>query len=529
VLYEELNPIRRRRLHLLIAEGLERLEARGEDVAVEDLAHHFVHSGDYERGRVYAERAARAALSVFAWEEAIEMLERARECAEALERGDEMLRIDEAMGDAALASGDFPAATEHYERAIAASSGAPDVRNRLRGKVGEAYVVSGDPRGEEHVRRALDELDSERLPREAVQAMMIQARYRHLRGELEEAAEIYLKAIEIAKPLEDWDLLVRLYSFLAGTYQHLAELDQSDAAGERCIEIGETEDIPSGIMLGYEFLAENSYYRGWWRRQIEFNEKEEALALETHAGERYGWALFRANSLYQLGRLQEALSMCRRGIDHCVRTGERRLELFLRGCYALCLTDLGDASEGEKEARRAAREADELNLVSHRITLRAYLSYVLSRQGRFDEAAAESRAGVDAWRTSGSKGKGLIHGTWLAEGLLRGGLVDESRDALDAHLELARATNSRHRVAQNLRVRALLYAREGRGSEAMAALDEAVVELEGCESVIELARALADRATLHREAGRDDDADLDLARAKTILDGCGASHRILAV
>jgi tetratricopeptide (TPR) repeat protein len=527
VLYDELNPIRRRRLHLAIAEGLEQMEAQKKEVAVEDLAHHFVESGDCERGLAYAERAAGSALKVFAWDEAMAMFERARECAEALARADAVLRIDEAMGDAALASGDIPAATESYERAIA-SAGAPDARNRLRGKAGEAYAVSGDLRGEEHVRKVLEDLDADRFPRELVRAMVIEGRYRHLRGELERAAAIYREAIARAEPLLDWDLLILIHSFLAGTYQHLAEFDLSNAAAERCIEIGKTRHLPVGVMYGYEFMAENCYYRGLWRRHVELNEKEEAIALETHAGERYGWAQFRAYSLHQLGRLREAAEMSRLGIAHCIRTGDRRIELFLRDCYARCLTDLGELSQGEKQARDGAREANELDLVAHRITFSSCLSYVLVRQGRFDEAAVASRTGVEAWKASGSKGMGLVHGAVLAEGLVAGGALEESLEALDTHLALALSTDSRHRAAQNLRVRGLLHARQGRAGEALTSLSESIAELEVCESAIELARALADRADLHREAGRESDAGSDLARAKAILAASEAPEGALA-
>ena len=527
VLYEELNPIRRRRLHLAIAQGLERFQELGKDVAIEDLAHHFVHSGDCGKGLLYAGRAAQAALDVFAWDEALEMLMRARECAEALERREEVVRLDEAMGDAAISFGDFPAATEHHERAITAAGVDPDVRNRIRGKVAEAYVISGDPRGEEHALRALKELDPERLPLATAQAMMIAARYKHLRGELEQAAAVYRKAIELAEPLADWEFLSRLYSFVAGTYQHLADFDRSDAAAERCIEIGETKNRPTGVMLGCEFLAENSYYRGWWHRHVSFNEREEALAVEAHAGERYGWAQFRAFSLHALGRLEEAVTVCRRGIEYCERTGDRRLELFLRGCYALCLTDLGRLDEGEKQARRAKREADERNLVGHQITLREHLVYVLLRQGRLEAAAAESRAGIEIWKKSGSKGAALVHGAGLSEGLVRGGALDEGRAALDAHQALAEATKAEHRLAQNLRVRGLLHAREGRAEEGLAALDDAVRKFEACESALELARALSDRARLLRESGRTGDAEQDLARARKALDRCGASHALL--
>jgi predicted ATPase len=49
VLYEELNPIRRRRLHRHVAEGLE-LRCVTAPCAVEKLAHHYIQAGDHERG-----------------------------------------------------------------------------------------------------------------------------------------------------------------------------------------------------------------------------------------------------------------------------------------------------------------------------------------------------------------------------------------------------------------------------------------------------------------------------------------------
>src|SRR4030095_6554988 len=48
VLYEEMNPIRRRRLHLRTAEGLERHRGRA-PVAVEKLAHPYIEAGETQR------------------------------------------------------------------------------------------------------------------------------------------------------------------------------------------------------------------------------------------------------------------------------------------------------------------------------------------------------------------------------------------------------------------------------------------------------------------------------------------------
>jgi tetratricopeptide (TPR) repeat protein len=526
VLYDELNPIRRRRLHGRIAEGLERLHDRGVGVAVEDLAHHFVESGDYEKGLLYAERAADAARRVFAWNEALEMLGRARECADVLEREEEALRIEEAMGDAAWAGGDLGAAAAHFERVLSAVSD-PDRRNALRSKAGEVYVVSGDPRGLEHVRTALAELDRSRLPRETAHATMIQARYHHLAGELQRAAETYRPAIELAEAAGDPDLLVRMYSFLSGTHQHLAEFDESDAAARRAIEIGEADDIPSGIMLGNEFLSENSFFRGRWTDAVRYGEAEEALARECHADERLGWSRLRAFSLHALGRLDEAERLFRAGIEECGRTGDRRLELFLRMGLADCVLARGRTSEADDLATTAVSGADEAELMAHRIIGRATLIRVMLRRGRAEDAAREARVGVGLWKTSGSLGAGLINGAAFAEGLVGGGSLDEAREVLETHRELAEHTSATARYGQNLRVQGLLATREGRTDNALTLLDQAIATFEAHDSVIDLARALGDRAALLGERGRSDDAAAALDRARELLDLCGATRAVL--
>ena len=148
-------------------------------------------------------RRAAAAKKVFAYDEALEMLAHARECAQALARTDEitssdLTKIDESMGDAALAQGNVSAAVEHYERALSSALD-PIRQNAVRAKAGEAYVISGDPRGLEHAERALAELDAGQHPREVATARMIVARYRHLEGKLEEAVDAYPAAIELAE------------------------------------------------------------------------------------------------------------------------------------------------------------------------------------------------------------------------------------------------------------------------------------------------------------------------------------------
>jgi predicted ATPase len=100
VLYEELNPIRRRRLHRLAAESLERRRNMGgaSQYPAEKLTYHYIQAGDYEHGLIYAKQAAAEAERVFAFDEAIAAYGQARDCAEALGLIDEQVDQEKAIG-----------------------------------------------------------------------------------------------------------------------------------------------------------------------------------------------------------------------------------------------------------------------------------------------------------------------------------------------------------------------------------------------------------------------------------------------
>ncbi len=139
VLYEEMNPIRRRRLHLRIGEGLEKLyglnacepgcvDPRLCHCDVQALAHHFVEAGELEKGMRYAVQAAEKAEQVFALPEAVEYYNRAIECAETLDRRDELLKLYDALGWVHFQHGAFPLSIEAFEHTLELAGSIPASR-----------------------------------------------------------------------------------------------------------------------------------------------------------------------------------------------------------------------------------------------------------------------------------------------------------------------------------------------------------------------------------------------------------------
>src|SRR4029079_10107430 len=169
VLYEELNPIRRRRLHRHVAEGLEH-KCKTFPCAVEKLAHHYIKAGDHQRGLEYSKQAAAEAARVFAFDEAIAAYGRARDCAEVLGLTEEQLAQDEAIGKAFMLHGDTILAAEHFERALALATDSP-TRVRLQCQAAASLVTTGDPRGSEYLHEALKVLDPVANPLETANAL----------------------------------------------------------------------------------------------------------------------------------------------------------------------------------------------------------------------------------------------------------------------------------------------------------------------------------------------------------------------
>src|SRR4029078_7769775 len=178
VLYEELNPIRRRRLHRHVAEGLKRNCSKSQ-CAVEKLAHHYIQAGDHEQGLEYAKQAAAEAVRVFAFDEAIAAYGRARDCAEPLGLTEEQLAQEEAIGKAFMLHGETILAAEHFERALALAT-EPNTRARLQPQAAASLVTTGDQRGSNYMREALQVLDPLTNPLETANALSTEARFHHL-------------------------------------------------------------------------------------------------------------------------------------------------------------------------------------------------------------------------------------------------------------------------------------------------------------------------------------------------------------
>ncbi len=531
VLYEELNPIRRRRLHQRIGETLEKLyrvpegsepgERAGGDPHVQDLAHHFLQAGDLERSLVYLRRAARDAERVFAHDEALMFLEQARESAQALNRVGDAAAVDAAIGDIHEARGVIRAAVESYERALAATT-SREARAALKAKIGNAYVPIGDPQGLRYLEEALTELDARTQTNALALATALVGRYYHYRTEHTKAIEFLERARQLAEPLDDPGTLSQVYSFLCGTTQHLVLYADSDRWARTCIAMGERKRFPEAIATGYEFLSESALGRGHWDDALAYAALDREHGTRIGSFARVAWSDFgRISALYAQGDLRTAWETARSALALCEQIGEARLATWLDPCLATIAADLGDDDAARVHAERGWERATHLNqLLLSAWSLHA-LGHVAMQRDDTETAVQWFEQYVALIRDTENRVARNFILARAAEAFLESGRLDEAEQLTEQAHAVAEFAVAPHYRARAVGVRARLLAARAQHPAALAAFDDAIETFTRLGSRLELARTLYHRAIFQSRRGERDSARDDAGRARELFVAMG--------
>jgi len=462
VLYEEINPIRRRRLHRHVAEGLKQRRQRTM-CAVEKLAHHYIQAGDHEQGLEYAKHAAAEAARVFAFDEAIAAYGRARDCAEALGLTEEQLAQEEAIGKAFMLHGDTILAAEHFERALALATD-PNTRVRLQTQAAASLVTTGDPRGSEYLREALQVLDPVTNPLETANALSTEARFHHLAGRHKKAIELLLRVGELVAPIAEGDsissfaapMISQTYAYTAGGYQHYGLYDESDRWARRAIAFGEKHNVLFAQAIGYEFLGENCMHTGNFATGLEHAQCEIEIANRLHSRERRAWIhYYSAQCRLLLGEIEQAEREFLDGITIAEAIGENRVLSLLRPTLAVAQAIQGRLDEALKTASDNLQQSSPSLLYSHFEALRC-LAEVRLRRAEIEEAEQLCRQAEELISPTESRVSRLWLGPLYIEVLLAAEKPSEATTKLAAYQQLVancqtpRFTSEATRLAQML-------------------------------------------------------------------------------
>ena len=564
VLYEELNPIRRRRLHQRIGEELEKLYATPavHEAHVPDLAHHFIQSADLQKGLAYSLGAAAQVRRLFALEEALGYYQRAAECAEVLGLPDQLASIHQHIGDVHSQRGVFQSAVEHYRRALTfISPGDCGRRAVLNQKIGGAYIEVGDQRGLNFLHLAERELDPATQTDELAHTLALLGRYHHYRSQHRKAIEFYERARQLAEPLDRADTLHYIYNCLAGAYQHLAQFGESQAWARRSIALDERKNYSTGygyladdaacqgdwsaaleyaasaraisekigaldqLACGYEYLADDAACQGDWSAALEYAASARAISEKIGALDQLAWAGFCcAQALYGRGELQPAFETARAALTLAQQIGDEWHAIWLGPLLAMIETDLGLDEAARADAELWLEHAEQLGIMVTQCWPRQGLAYYHLQRAEWAQATELYGQCAAFYGSTDNRLTPLQLGPYPALARLGLGHVGEAAQMITNYLALACEAEAPHYVGCALHVQGQIFAAQRLTAEARTAFDESIATLEKLGSRLELGRALYQRGLFRQTLGEADAAQDDWRRALTIFEACGAAR-----
>ncbi len=522
VLVEEQNPIRRRRLHRRIAEALEDLYAAKPLQCPSDLAYHFSLAGNLDKALRFYLLAANCARQVFAQEEALGYLMRAREAAEELGSDDQIVAIDITIGQVQRDHGMWLLAAEAYLRALERTTDFAQ-RARLKALVGESYMHPGDQRGLSYLQEAIDELDPDEQTGELAMAMASLGRYHHYAAVHARAIEYLDRARVLAEAAGDVNVLVLVQSFLAGAYQHTLRFEESDRWAQATVALGKTSGLPSAEALGYEFLSENAMNRGLWDDCIRFARLNHDIGQRIGALDRVAWSSYSETvGWYAKGEITKARGLALEALELADRIGEARLATWLDAHLARLSIDLDDWDTAERYMRSGGARAAALGQLTLEMFNLSPVAYGHLRREEWTDAVAVFATMFARERQTDNRMSTLFDGANYALALVRAGRVDEAESVLQAFEMQAASAKAPYALAESQRMQGLILAARGQVQAGIDAIGAALAELDRLDSRLACAWALLDRAVMYRQLGHFSLAAADAERAKLLFQRSGA-------
>lgn len=518
-LYEEINPIRRRRIHQKIALAFEKRYSADPAGYVQELAFHFVQAANIEKGLHYSLAAAQRAYDLSSLEESITYYEQARQCAIGLDNNQKQLEINSQLGRLFTVRGDFTEAREAYDRAMKLAA-SPQDKAALRVKTIGVDIDAGEMDDTNSVLEALEQLDPETQTLELAEALSLLGRHYHYKADYDQAVQCLERAYNLAQAMDDPYIMTNILSYMAGAYQHQFLLRHCIDWARKSVAYGEANQYPPAVGLGYEFISESSNLLGNWAEGYEFAIKNEEIGERLGSLSRTSWAnMAKGWACMRMGRFREAITYCNRAVEQGQASEQSRLVALVRYNLVHLYVELGqfDLAEMENQELQSLAAA----LKQQWIDIQALHAQALLQIIRGERESALLRLKA---ATQSNNSRHIIQSAYLFTGVLHGetlllcGRLDEAEAFVRDLIEITVTAEASWQESVSRRILGQVLAAKGQPEAALVSFNEAIKIQREKGSRPELARSLLHRGRLYEALDNSDAAASDLHEAQTLIE-----------
>ena len=358
VLYEEVSPFRRKKLHNVVGCALEKVCAKKIDEHFGELALHFLESGDKEKALDYFLKAGEKASNVHANSEAASYFESALRLLE--EKEDELRekgRVLERLGDLKGIVGEPAARLKYWNKALQLWSHLNEKEKvaRLHRRISYVLFAMGDiEKAREHLDKASESVET--MPESVELAKLYIARADEkmwYAGDMAGSRSWAEKALALAEKLGNFEVIADSYLTLGNACFFTRDQKKASECFERALKIALDKNYVDIALGAYFQLALEPSLK--IEKRIEYFEKHMELSKKAGFISSISWSGMALASLYAFyrGNMKDAVSLAEESVALSRKVGYPRLLSLSIGYLGWICMILGELDKSEQYFKEA--------------------------------------------------------------------------------------------------------------------------------------------------------------------------------
>jgi tetratricopeptide (TPR) repeat protein len=484
VVYEDVSPLKRKKLHGVVAEALEKVYAEKIDEHLGELASHFVESGEKDKALNYFLKAGEKAVSVHAnieatsyFQSALKLLE--EKDGELREKG----RVLEMLGDIKTLLGEHDACIKYWNDSLLmwTQLNEKDKTSRLHRKMANVFWnrMGKTEEAKYHHDKALKILESEPESIELATVYEDICRMLWRTGDLVTARSWAEKALELAKKLNAHEVIASAYIDLGTISSYSGEdLKRSVEYYERALKIALDNGYMESALRAYNNLP-TALPAEEHERILECYEKGFELAKKIGDISHQSWiGTNLADTYIGMGNVGKAILLAEESAALDRKAGNMThlpMSLAYLGLIHQILGELEQSEQYYNEALSISQKSKEFQSI---LFIYGYLGWFHFDKGEYVKAREFWEKMSETAEKAGAKSAKMwatVHGGWAYIEL---GEIEKVTGSIDNLYKFAQGVGDNFMIATIDTQRAVIFRAQQKWEESVKYFEKSLQEWE---------------------------------------------------
>jgi len=486
VVHEEVSHLRHKKLHGVVGCALEKAYTKNIDEHLGELALHFLESGDKEKALGYFLKAGEKAAKIYANTEAASYFQSALRLLEEKE-GELRQRgtVLERLGDIKRLVGEYDTCVKYWNDALLLWKQLNEKGNvsRLHRKMANVLweEIGDTEKAKENYDKALKILETEPESIESASLYEDMAHMYYRIGDMTKALSWAEKALELAKKLNDFEVIASSYASLGTILGYSGDLNDRKKAIE-CLERALKIALDNGYMetalraynnLAVTLTAEEN------ERRLEYLEKGFELAKKVGAISMISWIGSVLAYMYiGMGNMNKAVLLTEESVALDRKAGNMpSLSSSLSG-LGWTYQVLGEWDKSEQYYKEALSISQRLNDFQSSALSYFCLGWLHFDKGEYVKAREFREKACEICEKAGAKYYQMWYSQWVTWTYIELGEIEKAKNLIDTLQKFALEAKDKELIAGAYAQRAMLFRAQKKWAESIEHFEKSLQEFE---------------------------------------------------